>query len=173
MSIYSELSVCCCSLRVTASECNLTPAVGLPFFLPCFNNSSLLYLGRRRSRMSLCGTRQQSAVVDATERKKTPDDESFSCFCLSFADFICIFPPPHFQTLRYRICSVQAPSQIEWKKQTTFTSTEGKGRNSRPFKSQVLVFPGCSHLDRNNCLQPIQSHNQPTIHRWCTWVKKT
>lgn len=44
--------------------------------------------------MSLCGTRQQSAVVDATERKKTPDDESFSCFCLSFADFICIFPPP-------------------------------------------------------------------------------
>ena len=59
------------------------------------------------------------------------------------------------------------------KKQTTFTSTEGKkGQNFRPFKSQVLVFPGCSHLDRNNCLQPIQSHNQPTIHCWCTWVKK-
>lgn len=63
--------------------------------------------------MSLCGTRQQSAVVDATERKK-PQTRRVSLVSVSVLLISFVYsPPPHFQTLRYRICSVQAPSQIE------------------------------------------------------------
>ncbi len=161
MSIYSELLVCCCSLRITAvnviSLCSQTP------FLQCFNNSPCLSCFNNSSLLNLEG---ESDIVSCSELFYTRiqcSSRERKCFTgrvslalprfLWFNMFVLII-------ILNKMAKnfLHLNTFINQKKNTTFSSTftftVGK-MNFRQPKSQVIVFPWRSHLDLNNCLQPI------------------
>lgn len=66
VSIYTELCVCCCSLRITGAKV-------ISLCSPCFNNCSLLRLeGAEADIVQLFWTRRG--------QKKVPRNQVFSCF---------------------------------------------------------------------------------------------